>query len=188
MGNKESVLALGSFRVNAPRLQKEGVLLQLPNQMQLAHSTDLKFKISSYEIGVFHIAGKYLGAPLVEVAFKHEYLIELLHGDPADARWRALAERYGFDRQRSTIAFGRCVALDVTRLLPYLYRRYAAQNLSAVGERMVVDSQFRRMETTSTRAERDSQRPSSEIWHEEDMAAAVAELEEVEKMLAGRGV
>jgi len=40
---------------------------------------------------------------------------------------KKLAERYEFNRDNSSLPFGRCISFDVTRLLPYLYRKYAGQ-------------------------------------------------------------
>ena len=62
-----------------------------------------------------------------EIKFNHKELIELLHGTPTNEAWQDLAKRLEFRRESSKLTFGPTVSFDVTRLLPYLYLRFAGQ-------------------------------------------------------------
>lgn len=54
-------------------------------------------------------------------------MIELLHGAQTDDVYRRLAERYSYVREGNKMPFGRGYSFDITRLLPYLYQRFALQ-------------------------------------------------------------
>eukprot|EP00730_Choanoeca_flexa_P003768 TRINITY_DN11494_c4_g3_i2.p1 TRINITY_DN11494_c4_g3~~TRINITY_DN11494_c4_g3_i2.p1 ORF type:complete len:194 (+),score=38.15 TRINITY_DN11494_c4_g3_i2:151-732(+) len=180
-GSKEKPLLFGTFKVTAQQLNEEGVLKQESTELILANSEDLVFRFSSYEEGVFHIRGKFLGETLQELAFKHVYLIELLHGPPSDQAYKTLVERYDFKREASRMMFGRAVSFDVPTLLAYLYRRFALQELEKEGETLMQQSHLRRLESMSEAVKRAEK--EQKLWHETDMQRAVLELEELERGL-----
>eukprot|EP00049_Salpingoeca_infusionum_P010062 m.170428 g.170428 ORF g.170428 m.170428 type:complete len:198 (+) comp14531_c0_seq2:229-822(+) len=178
---QDKVLTFGSFKVTARDLASKGILLQEGNELPLSRSDDLIFRVSSYERGVFHIRGKYMGTMLKEFAFKHQYFIELIHGSQADEAWKKLSERYGYKRENATVPFGRALSFDITRLLPYLYERFGGQDLTDDGEKHMQESQMRRLNSIS-QAVRQAEKEQMQ-WHEQEMQNAVLELEELERGL-----
>ncbi|EGD76803.1 hypothetical protein PTSG_08153 [Salpingoeca rosetta] len=179
--SKDKTLTFGSFKVTARELHAAGVIHQQQGELQLVDSKDLFFRISSYERGVFHIRGKFLGSYLEEFAFKHQYFIELIHGSQVDEAWKKLAERYKYDREHTRIPFGRSIWFDLTKLLPYLYTKFAGQDLVDDGERFMQESHMRRLNSMSQAVRKAEQEQL--VWHEQDMQKAVMELEELERGL-----
>eukprot|EP00052_Salpingoeca_macrocollata_P025274 m.230020 g.230020 ORF g.230020 m.230020 type:complete len:368 (-) comp22403_c8_seq1:99-1202(-) len=184
-GSKDKTLVFGTYKATGRELHEQGIIVIEPGQLELGKSKDLVIKISSFEVGVFHIQGKFLGKEFKETAFKHQYLIELLHGSETDTTYQKLAERYQYRREGTRIGFGRGFSFDITKLLPFLYAKFEGQQLAEEGELLVQKTHFRRLDSMSKNAKIEPQpaSPQHGQWEVGSMSAAIAELDQLEQGL-----
>jgi len=138
MGNSGAKpLLFGTIKVTGADLYDEGVVVLSPGELEIGKSKELTFKITSQTTGVFTIVAQYLGSSLKEVQMDHADVIKLLHESETSEVYQRLAAVLGFQRGGTSITFGRAFKLDCTKLLPYLYERFAQQNLAQIGETLV---------------------------------------------------
>lgn len=140
MGNSGAKpLLFGTIKVTGADLYDEGVVVLSPGELEIGKSKELVFKITSKTTGVFTIVAQYLGSSLKELQMDHADVIKLLHESETSDVYQRLAVTLGFQREGTAITFGRAFKLDCTKLLPYLYERFAQQNLAQIGATLVND-------------------------------------------------
>ena len=90
----------------------------------------------------------------VEVA--HEDILHLIYGSEADPLYQSMRALLSYQRTATLARLARGVSIDITRLLPFLYERFALQNLTAEAEGIVADKKLellsRRRRTMSVAA------------------------------------
>eukprot|EP00037_Helgoeca_nana_P001532 m.27558 g.27558 ORF g.27558 m.27558 type:complete len:253 (+) comp11934_c0_seq1:97-855(+) len=148
-GGGSKTLMFGTTKITGDKLFQEGVIIQEPGQVDLGRSPELQFRISSSELGLFTIQAKYLGTIVKELGFSHEELITLLQDSEASPEYQALAKRLDYSRKGSKLVMARSFALDVTKLLPYLYERFGKQDLADSAEELVKEKQLSRLRAMS---------------------------------------
>lgn len=112
----------------------KGVIVIIPDEIQLGRSKQLRFSISSYRRGIFQIQAKYLGEIVYLSQIDHHDLFELLYGREIDSSYRLARDRLDYVQRISAIRLTQGITFDVNRFLEFLYRTFPGQGLNIEAE------------------------------------------------------
>ena len=72
----------------------------------------------------------------------HEDILHLIYGSEADPLYQSMRSLLSYQRTSTLARLARGVSIDITRLLPFLYERFALQNLTAEAEGIVAEKKL----------------------------------------------